>query len=350
LTRYLDVKDDLHAGRTPRPTEKFILRDLCNHYLATNKHYLENGEIATRTFQDYYRTCGKLLNHFGKACLVEDLMPDDFNAYRRNLAKTLGHVALGNEVQRTRTVFHYAWKEGLIDKPVRFGSTFRRPSRRVIRQSRNERGPRMFEAEEIRTMLEAAKQPLKTMILLGISCGFGNHDCGSLPQSALDLEVGSVNFPRPKTGILRRCPLWPETVKALRQAIAARPEPKDDAHRSLVFLTKYGKPWAKDIPDSPVTKETAKLLKSLGIQRKGVNFYALRHTFETIGGEARDQVAVDHIMGHARDDTASVYRERISDERLKAVTDYVHDWLFGSEEGGQDMGHEVTERGPSAPK
>ena len=73
----------------------------------------------------------------------------------------------------------------------------------------------------------------------------------------------------------------------------------------------------------------AKLLKSLGIGRTGLNFYGLRHTFETIGGESRDQVAVDHIMGHARDDMASVYRERISDERLKAVTDHVRGWLFG---------------------
>jgi len=60
-----------------------------------------------------------------------------------------------------------------------------------------------------------------------------------------------------------------------------------------------------------------------------VSFYALRRTFETIGGECRDQAAVDHIMGHARDDMASVYRERISDERLEAVTDHVRRWLFG---------------------
>jgi integrase len=69
------------------------------------------------------------------------------------------------------------------------------------------------------------------------------------------------------------------------------------------------------------------LLDKLGINGKR-NFYALRHTFETIGGEARDQVAVDHIMGHARDDMASVYRERVSDQRLKAVSDHVRAWLF----------------------
>ena len=65
-------------------------------------------------------------------------------------------------------------------------------------------------------------------------------------------------------------------------------------------------------------------------------FGALRHTFETIGGEAKDQVAVDHIMGHARDDMASVYRERISDERLRAVTDHVRAWLFPKPEKTQE--------------
>jgi hypothetical protein len=33
-------------------------------------------------------------------------------------------------------------------------------------------------------------------------------------------------------------------------------------------------------------------------------------------------------MGHARDDMASVYRERISDARLRAVADHVRKWLF----------------------
>ena len=86
----------------------------------------------------------------------------------------------------------------------------------------------------------------------------------------------------------------------------------------------------KVVFDDAISKEMAKLLKGLGLRRPGLNFYSLRHTFETIGGGARDQVAVDHIMGHARDDMASVYRERISDDRLKAVTDHVRKWLFGA--------------------
>ena len=72
----------------------------------------------------------------------------------------------------------------------------------------------------------------------------------------------------------------------------------------------------------------AKLLRKLGLKRPGLNFYALRHTFETIAGESKDQVAVDHVMGHAREDMASVYRERISDGRLESVADHVRAWLF----------------------
>jgi integrase len=167
------------------------------------------------------------------------------------------------------------------------------------------------------------------MILLGVNCGFGNADCGTLPQSALDLERGWVNYPRPKTGIERRAPLWPETVQAIREALAWRPEPKDPADAGLVFVTKYGLRWFKGTTTNPLSAEMRKLLAAVGIRRPGVNFYALRHVFETVGGEARDQVAVDCMMGHARDDMASVYREKVGDDRLKAVADHVRGWLFG---------------------
>ncbi len=64
--------------------------------------------------------------------------------------------------------------------------------------------------------------------------------------------------------------------------------------------------------------------------RRGV--YGLRRTFETIGGQSIDRVAVDFIMGHGKGHMASVYRRRISDERLGAVTDHVRQWLFSADE------------------
>jgi integrase len=329
LKKYQEQRDDLHAGRTPRvQADGFTVRHLLNHFLTSKRHLLDTREITNRTFLDYHGTCGRVGECFGLTRLVDDLAADDFGRLRASLAKTLGPVALGNEIQRVRSVFKYGYDAGLSDKPMRFGPGFKRPSNKVLRKERNAKGPRMFEPADLRTMIDAAGLQLRAMILLGANCGFGNSDIGNLPLAALDLDGGWVTYPRPKTGVKRRAALWLETVKAVRAVLAKRPEPKDDAHAGLVFVTKYGKTWAKDDGDNPISKETAKLLKELGLHRPGLNFYALRHTFETVGGEARDQVAVDHVMGHAREDMASVYRERVGDDRLKAVADHVHAWLF----------------------
>ncbi len=45
----------------------------------------------------------------------------------------------------------------------------------------------------------------------------------------------------------------------------------------------------------------------MGIKRAGLSFYALRHTFETVAGETKDQVAVDAIMGHVNGTMATHY-------------------------------------------
>ena len=66
----------------------------------------------------------------------------------------------------------------------------------------------------------------------------------------------------------------------------------------MLFITRRGQAWAKEKADSPVSKEFKKLQDKLGIHRKGVGFYSLRHVFETEAGACKDQVAVDFIMGH----------------------------------------------------
>ena len=127
----------------------------------------------------------------------------------------------------------------------------------------------------------------------------------------------------------RRCPLWPETVQAIQEAIRTRPQPDDSEHEDRLFITSHGKLWVQNgNANNPLSREFRKLLNTTGSHRHRLGFYALRHTFETIGGDSRDQVAVDHIMGHVDGSMAAQYRERIDDSRLRAVVDHVHQWLF----------------------
>jgi integrase len=100
----------------------------------------------------------------------------------------------------------------------------------------------------------------------------------------------------------------------------------------LVFRTKYGDSWAKlHTSANPLSAEMRRLLNKLNLHRPGLGFYALRHTFETIAGESRDQVAVNAIMGHVDASMAAHYRERISDERLVDTANDVRRWLFRRE-------------------
>jgi integrase len=136
-----------------------------------------------------------------------------------------------------------------------------------------------------------------------------------------------LTYARPKTGISRRCSLWPETVDSLKSWLAIRPKSSDPDVTGLVFVTRTGGCWYDDIGRA-LSHEIRKLLNSLKIDGNR-NFYALRHTFQTIGDESRDFLAVRSVMGHASSDIADAYRERMSEDRLRAVATYVRGWLFG---------------------
>jgi hypothetical protein len=266
LAKYLEQKDALHAGRKPRETaEGTTIKDLCNAFLNAKQALMDTGELSPRTWGGYKMACDELLAHLGRGRLVADLGPDDFAGLRNKLAKRYGPHGLGTHIQCVRCACKYAYDAGLVDRPIRYGPGFKRPSKKTLRLHKAKQGPKLFTREEVRRLLDTAGQPLKAMLLLGINCGFGNADCGRLPRAAVDLEAGVIDFPRPKTGIPRRCFLWAETVESLKEALAGRPEPKSAEHAGLVFLTQRGGCWAKDTNDCPVAKETAKLLHRLGI-------------------------------------------------------------------------------------
>src|SRR5262249_14010471 len=148
----------------------------------------------------------------------------------------------------------------------------------------------------------------------------------NLRTTALDLDHGWITYPRPKTGIARRCALWPETVEAIRKAMS------DRAGDNLVFRTMFGRPWTGSETDSPISKEFRKLLDRLDINgHRG--FSTLRNTNRTIADGAKDQPAADAIMAHQSPHMSSHYREAIADDRLRAVSNYVRDWLFGDRVG-----------------
>jgi integrase len=352
LEAYLRDKDDLAAGREPRAqTDGLTVEQLCFKFLSYHEARRDNGELNPRTYQGHFATAETVAKTLGRTRAVADLVPDDFRKLRAKLAKTRGLVAQRNEIQRVRSLFKFAFDDGLITAPVRFGKGFDKPPKDAVDRERElrraEHGDRMFEAADIRRILDAATQPLRAMVLLAANTGFGQTDLSTLPTRAVDLDVGWVDFPRPKTGVRRRAPLWPETVAAIRDWLTIRPKAKSPADAGVLFVTRRGARWVKlnkkGTPADALGQEFCKVLDKLSLKRPGLGFYALRHGFETIGGETTDQVAVDAIMGHKTPGMSSVYRERISDDRLRRVTEHVRAWLFAKDPNDGSTGKKLLE-------
>lgn len=351
LDKYNREKDDLYAGRTPRdPAGQLTVKELVNKFLGRKEQQADRGEITRRMFVEYTKTCARVVKVFGLARVVVDLGPEDFANLLKDMSTTLGLAARGVEIVKTRAIFNYAVEFELTDKVVRFGPDFAPPSKKTRKKAKaaaTRAGvKKMFEAEELRAMIGAANPELRAMLLLAINCGFGNNDLATLPLSALDLDRGWHYHARPKTGEERRAPLWPETLEAIKAVLARRKAPKDPADTDLLFITSHGLPYVRFTNDNwkdSISATCETLLKRLKLSRPGASFYAARHTFETIGGGCKDQVAVNFLMGHTDGTMAGEYREGIEDDRLQAVVDHIHAWLFPSESGG-DVGQDEADQ------
>jgi len=348
LEEYNRQAADLHAGRVPamRASDRLTVKELANAYLATQKAKAERAMISPHWFDDCARTLKDFTAHVGKDRPWDDLRPDDFAQYRLSLYDRYGTCTVDRYITVVRAAFKHGFDTDLMDRPVRFGGLFNKPSKKEQRISRTERerenGKRLFEPRQIKMLLSEARQPLRAMILLGINGGFGNTDCAELPISAVNLKQRTIEYPRPKTAVQRVVPLWPETVKALRGVLEnERPKARRPESEGLVFLTAQGNPWRqgelreRSDGESPkvrridaVSAAFGKLLDELKMRRAGLGFYALRHTFRTWADETNDQHAIHLIMGHSIPGMSGIYVEKIDTSRLREVTDHVRKRLF----------------------
>lgn len=335
MASWLDQKDELLAGRTPRvPGDGLSVMDACNRFLTHKKHHRETGELSDRSFEEYHKTCVRIIRVFGKNRLVVDLTSEDFADLRADIAKTNGLIRIGNEIQRTRSLFKFCYDEGLIDRPMRYGQSFAKPSQKSLRMARANKGPQMFTPEQIRSILDVATVNVKGMVLLAINGALGNTDVAELPTNLVDFAAGWLVYPRIKTGIDRKIPLWGETIAALREVLAERKPARNPDDERLLFIGKRGESYVGNHRGYRVHQEFARVLKLAGIE--GRTFYDLRKTFQTVAESSKDLSAVQAIMGHSppANDMAAVYRQRVDDARLRAVVAVVRKWLFGAAADG----------------
>ena len=305
----------------PESYDGITVGELCNRFLTTKQALLDSEEISDRWFEDVTKACDLLIGGIGKDRIVVTLLPADFEKLRNKLVKGKSPTVAKNRINRVRSIFKYAEDNDLVERKVKFGTTFKPPAKAVLRKHRNTQPKKLFTAAQVRLLAQSKDTNLAAMVLLAMNAGLNNSDICALETRFIDFETGWVDFPRTKTGINRHFKLWPETLVKLNLALEERPRPHNQSDDCYVFITHFGNQWH---PRNSLAKQFSKLCEDCKITG---SFQYFRHTFETVAGGCKDQIAVDHVMGHVDNSMASEYREEIGDERLIAVTDYVWNWV-----------------------
>ena len=136
-------------------------------------------------------------------------------------------------------------------------------------------------------------------------------------------------------------------MAALTKVELTRPDPRDPStpdafsSRSMVAVgvgTHQGRVGRQGTSRAELGRRGPRVESLHGLRGESTRRpYMLRNTFRTIGDEVKDQPASMLVMGHADQSISGYYRETVSDDRLRAVTDHVRSWLLagrGKHENG----------------
>ncbi|MFA9477118.1 tyrosine-type recombinase/integrase [Phycisphaerales bacterium AB-hyl4] len=354
--RYLENASRLHAGLPVEtsPTGVTTVADCFNRYLAYRRPDVRPSRSDTDHNRDramgptmwrrYQRAGRAVAEALGRNKAADKLTPQDFAVVKEHLSASMVTTTMANHINAIRSVFTWAYDQGHIEQAPRFGDDFRaRGLKRAVRRSRREKGKKLLDGPMVRALLAEASPQMRAMILLGINAGFYAVDCADLRHGDIDLDRGVVMMARFKTEVDRVAPLWTVTVDAIREAMATRPAPRDEAHADRVFITRRGYLWVKSESANHddnggiksvthgdyVGQEFRKLFTKAKIERpEGCGFSWLRHTFYTVGRRTKDYDAVSAIMGHAGAGMIEHYLEDVELADLRVVVEYVRQWLY----------------------
>lgn len=291
-----------------------------NQFLAAKDQAVTNGQITQRTFSDYQYSLKQFTKHFGRSTDIEELGTDDLDDYFNQRAKTRNLVSMGGETTRLKTWLLWLFEYGIISDTPRYPESWKRPSKKQMRRHKREVGSKVMAAEDVRKILKECGDTMKAAVLLGLNCGFSPSDCHALKYEHIVLmpDTGylEIQMARVKTEVLRRCSLWPETLKALDAIRSGRPD--------YYFTTPDGEQITEKSVHS-VSKKFSQIAKWCG---SPATFYWLRHTHQNIGESKGDSIAVKISMGHSDNSISDTYRHDIPSERLRAVSENIRSWLY----------------------
>lgn len=293
------------------PATEANVSDLFDQFIHAKRLLVADGKRSNRTLDEYV-SCLQDFTDTAGPLRFSDLRPYDFTRVYQAWSARFGVHRLSKYVAMVRTAFNWLAANGFIPAVPGYGD-FRQSTRaefRLHKARQEEEGAGVsFTTGELATLLDAADATQRAQILLALNGGFGNTDLSEMRERVLDFEKGWVDYRRGKTGVKRRCPLWPETIDAVRDAIPLSKIPGN------AFSTSDGRPLVQGTHDRLAVRFKT-LCEGANCYREDRGFYALRHVFSTEAVKHGSTIFVKRITGHT-----SPEEDRVLDEHYVGQVD-----------------------------
>jgi integrase len=259
-------------------------KELASRFLQAQQANWRNPES---TFESYQGWLARFLeDHPGLR--ADAFTVEGFAAWKVSLrSREYSPESINHYLGAVRAMYRFAEDASLLPTVPRL----RRVRNEPISKRASERKA-TYSTSDIQALLSAADLKLKTMIHLGLNCGFGPKDIQDLTWN--DIDGNHVTLPRSKTGVSQTLVFWPETVNLLQQLRSEREQliqrllkrGRDRSDNGSVFMTYFWRPWSKDA----VAEQFRRLCVKVGVKCHG--FYRLRHCAST----AMSLVAQPHVQ------------------------------------------------------
>jgi integrase len=302
----------------PAPPVGITVKELANRFVAAQRANWRDPEGTLKSYKDWL---GRFIKDHPRL-KAADFSVEKFAAWKLSLKKrNYSAESINHYLSAVRAIFNFAEETEIIKTAPKL--------KRVKNEPRSKPGSKekpLYNADDLRKLIDSADLRLKTMIMLALNCGFGPKDIHDLAWEDIDGE--RITLPRSKTGVSQTYLLWPETRESLgliRQQQAERILKRSRKESGLsenghVFMTMFYRPWSKDA----IAEQFRKLCRKAGVQCYG--FYRLRHCASTVmslvatphvqrkfmrHSQLQQQVAYTHIPDFEVDKAVMKAKERL---------------------------------------
>lgn len=313
------IRDAWRPPSAPKPAVVVF-----GDYAAT---WLADRPLAVRTRESYDYLLRVHINPRFAGAALTDIAPADVRSWYAALGRRTGPTARARAYALLRTVMHTAVDDELVPaNPCRIKGAGR-VTRKVQITPATE--------AELQTIVAAMPERLKLMVLLGTWCSLRFGELAELRCGDIDVTKGLVHVRRgvvtTNTGRLVKSPksqagqrdvaIPPHVLPAVKAHLRDHARPGRDG---LLFTNR----WGDELPPSSLHAAFYPARAKAG--RSDLRFHDLRHTGNTLAGEAGASLADQMArMGHSTPAAALAYQHS-SHARDRVIADRMSELLNGN--------------------